>query len=407
MAAVSAASRLISALVINKIAALYVGPSGFAALGQFQNFTAIALNVGGHCYTNGIVQRLIDSGKEAQAVPNIVIRTVVVTILVTSIAIAILVFVMRSLIASWIFGGTLGPMILVFAGCMVPLNLHYAFLAITNGLKKPHLFAAINIAASALTVTIGAFTIPLYGLLGALFTPLAANAFAAIVGYRVLRPYLKLSGAWSLAQMDGSTSRLLIRYGMTALGAMLMGPTASIAIRTMLVARGMQMEAGYWQAITKLAEGYMLPLTMLMTMHYLPGFTRAQQDTIAFRRLIKVGASQIFGGMLVVAGGLYVCRDTVISLLLSRDFYPIRNLFLPQTMGDAFRGLTLLFQTAMLARGLMRRYLATEVVFWGLFVVALAIGLHFHRDAATVTYAYVVSAAVVAIGTSRFSYARR
>ncbi|EFA5100662.1 O-antigen flippase, partial [Escherichia coli] len=43
LSVISTFFRLLSALVINKAIATFIGPTGLALIGQFQNFTQIAL----------------------------------------------------------------------------------------------------------------------------------------------------------------------------------------------------------------------------------------------------------------------------------------------------------------------------------------------------------------------------
>lgn len=53
---ISTVIKLISAFVINKVIAIYIGPSGLAVVGQLQNFTSIITTFSNGAISNGIVK---------------------------------------------------------------------------------------------------------------------------------------------------------------------------------------------------------------------------------------------------------------------------------------------------------------------------------------------------------------
>jgi polysaccharide transporter, PST family len=56
LTAISTIAKVISGFVINKVIALYVGPSGLAVVGQLQNFMSIITTFSNGAITNGIVK---------------------------------------------------------------------------------------------------------------------------------------------------------------------------------------------------------------------------------------------------------------------------------------------------------------------------------------------------------------
>ena len=56
LTAISTIIKLIAGFVINKVIAIYVGPSGLAVVGQLQNFMSIITTISNGAITNGIVK---------------------------------------------------------------------------------------------------------------------------------------------------------------------------------------------------------------------------------------------------------------------------------------------------------------------------------------------------------------
>ena len=395
-AGISAASRIVSALIVNKIAAIYIGPTGFALIGQFQNFSAIVLAIGGNCYSNGIVRRVVETRERGEQAVSSIISTCLVVVVSSSALVATVIYLGRGLVVQYLLGGGLQTASLVFAIFIVPLNLHYAILALLNGLKDAKKFAVINACAGTLTVIVGCVLIPTLGLVGAVLTPIVANGLACVAGYYGLTKIVRIRGNPDLRVVDRQTIRQLFRFGAGALATLSIAPLSALAIRGILLSREMYTEAGYWHAITKVSESYMLPLAMLMSMHYLPRFTRLHLDSALYNRAIYSGIAQVLGGVMVIGAGLFVFRDVAIVTLLSRAFSPMRDMVFSQTMGDAFRGVVLLLENALLARGLLRSCFTAELVFWSIFVLSLSVVIQFYPVGLTITYVYWSSAVAAA-----------
>ena len=53
---VAVAVKVASALVLNKVLAVYVGPAGYAIIGQFQNAVSIIVNFSGGILATGVTK---------------------------------------------------------------------------------------------------------------------------------------------------------------------------------------------------------------------------------------------------------------------------------------------------------------------------------------------------------------
>ena len=67
---IAVAVKLASALVLNKVLAVYVGPAGYAIIGQFQNVVSILVSLAGGLVATGVTkstaQHFDDEAKQHQ-----------------------------------------------------------------------------------------------------------------------------------------------------------------------------------------------------------------------------------------------------------------------------------------------------------------------------------------------------
>ena len=56
LSAIATIIKIISGFVINKVVAIYVGPSGLAIIGQLQNFMELIVTFSNGAITNGVVK---------------------------------------------------------------------------------------------------------------------------------------------------------------------------------------------------------------------------------------------------------------------------------------------------------------------------------------------------------------
>ena len=396
LAGVVTFARLASALIINKLAAISVGPIGFAAIGQFQNFTALAIGLGGNVFSSGIVRNVAAApdglARDERGVEGLSLVTA------ASVICAALVCAAGGALANLLLGdGSWIWLFWVLALLLPFLSLNYGFLSLLNGLGQSRRFAMANVVAALLTLGLGAVIIPVYGLAGVLLTPLIANGAAAGAGYLALRQCGRNALQVRLASLRPAWRRLW-PLGAVAAAGIVLPPLAQLLVRDLLIARGAIHDAGIWHALGKLADAYMLPVGMLMGMHFLPRF--AASTAAHAGQALAAALGQIVVVMAVIVVLVLPLSARLIPLLFSREFLALENLLPVQLLGDSAKGCILVLQSFLLARDRLWAYLLVEVAGAMLFL-ALAFWLVLaEATAARVVWAYGVSQlAVVVLGS--------
>ncbi|MEG2569553.1 MAG: oligosaccharide flippase family protein, partial [Acinetobacter sp.] len=160
--------KMIALLGINKVLAVYVGPAGYAAVGQFQNavqmittFASGAINTGVTKYT---AEYESDSEKQ-----RVVWRTAGTISISASIFLSILILIFSEELALWFLKDvSFAGVFLWFSLALVFFSLNSLLLAILNGKREIIRYVLANISGSLFSLIVTALLAMKLGLYGAL-----------------------------------------------------------------------------------------------------------------------------------------------------------------------------------------------------------------------------------------------
>lgn len=360
--------KMLTLLGLNKILAIYVGPSGYAALGQFQNavqmittFASGAINTGVTKYTAEYYQ---DEAKQ-----HAVWRTAGTVALIGSLITAVLVIGFNRTLAGWFLKDeSLGSVFIWFAATLVLFVFNTLLLAILNGKKEIHRYVVANIAGSlfALAVTsIMAIQLGLYGALIALAVYQSLTFFVTLLlTYKA--PWFKLS--YLVGSIDKQSAQNLAKYTAMALTSAACVPLSHILIRNHLGETLGWDAAGYWEAMWRLSAAYLMLVTTTLGVYYLPKLSELQDPTEIKHEIIQ-GYKIILPVAAACGLVIYLLRDFIIRVLFSAEFAEMEVLFAWQMVGDTLKIGSWILAYLMLGKVMMKLFIVSEVIFAGVFYV--------------------------------------
>lgn len=360
--------KMLTLLGLNKVLAIYVGPSGYAALGQFQNavqmittFASGAINTGVTKYTAEYYQ---DEDKQ-----HAVWRTAGTVALIGSLITAVFVIGFNRTLAGWFLkDASLGGVFIWFAATLVLFVFNTLLLAILNGKQEIHRYVVANIAGSlfALAVTsIMAIQLGLYGALVALAVHQSLTFFVTLLlTYKA--PWFELR--YLVGGIDKQAAKNLAKYTAMVLTSAVCVPLSHILIRNHLGETLGWDAAGYWEAMWRLSGAYLMLVTTTLGVYYLPKLSELQ-DPVDIKREIIQGYKII----LPVAAGcgviIYLLRDFIIRVLFSAEFAEMEVLFAWQMVGDTLKIGSWILAYLMLGKAMVKLFIASEIIFAAMFYI--------------------------------------
>ncbi|GAA4012819.1 O-antigen translocase [Actimicrobium antarcticum] len=359
---IAVAIKLASALVLNKVLAIYVGPAGYAIIGQFQNVVAILVSLAGGLVAAGVTkstaQHFDDEAKQYQ-----VWQTAIRFSLAASLLAGVALLLVGEPLSEWLLHRSDMSNIFIWLALALPaMAANNLLLAIVNGKKEVGVYIAANISGSIVSLLLIGLLAYYFGLFGALlaFTISPAVVLLSTAALVARRYWFNLHSLWG--KMDASSMRELSGFAIMGITSALAVPVSYMLIRDHIASRLGLPAAGFWQASWKISEIYLMLVTTTLGIYYLPRVAEIRTAPELKAEIIKVYR---FVMPIVVVGALsiYLLRDFIIQILFTQDFQPMRELFAWQLTGDVIKIGSWVLAYIMIGRAMVRVFVITEILF--------------------------------------------
>ena len=168
LTAIATIVRVTSNFIINKVMAMYVGPTGLAIVGQLVDFVGIVTALSNGATTQGITKYIaeyndIDKKKK-------IISTSLILSIVFSFFISIFLYFFDDLLSIKILKTQeYSSVFSLFSITLIFLSLNITLMAVINGQKEILKYILINICSSIITLLFTSILIIKLGLIGALY----------------------------------------------------------------------------------------------------------------------------------------------------------------------------------------------------------------------------------------------
>jgi PST family polysaccharide transporter len=360
--AIAVAIKMLTMLGLNKILAIYVGPAGYAAIGNFQNAVQMISTFASGAINTGVIKYTAEY-YEDEAKQRKVWRTAGTISVLGSVVTGTILIIFSEQAAEWFLHDKKYSSVFVwFSVTLVLFLLNTLLLAILNGKKEIKRYIIANIAGSLFALVVTSFLAIQFGLTGALTALAIFPSFSFIVTL-----YLCYKSEWfKFSYLFGSLDKAVLinlsKYTAMALTSAACVPVSHILIRGHLGDTFGLDAAGYWEAMWRLSAAYLMLVTTTLSLYYLPRLSELK-DPADIRYEIIQGYKIILP--VAVACGLiiYLLRDFIIGVLFTKDFAPMSELFAWQMVGDTLKIGSWILAYLMLGKAMMKLFIASEIVF--------------------------------------------
>lgn len=140
--------KMLTLLGLNKVLAIYVGPSGYAAIGQFQNVVQMLTTFASGAINNGVTKYTAEYAEEEYRL-HALWRTSGTIVLIGATLASLLIALFSKELALWTLGDVeFSGVFLCFAATLVLFSFNTLLLAVLNGRKEIILYVFANIGGS-------------------------------------------------------------------------------------------------------------------------------------------------------------------------------------------------------------------------------------------------------------------
>lgn len=354
--------KLLTFLGINKLLSIYVGPVGYAFLGQYQNlitvtttFASGAINTGVTKYT---AEYYYDEKKQ-----HVLWQTALQICVAGSLFTAILMsFFSQKLALVFLHDIALSGVFLWFAGSLLFFVLNSLLLAILNGKKEIGYYIIANIIGSILALVSTALLVIYYNLYGALVALAIYQAIAffatCIICYR--RPWFKFS--LLIGKLDKPMAKNLFGYAVMAVVSAICIPGSQILVRNYIGITIDWQAAGYIEAIWRLSAAYLMVVTTTLSVYFIPRLSELT-DPVKIKAELVNTYKLLIPFTIISSTLIYLLRKFLITTLFTDDFNAMEELFAWQMIGDTLKVCSWILMYLYVAKNFFRLYVFSEIFF--------------------------------------------
>ncbi|GGK65515.1 hypothetical protein GCM10011405_11900 [Rufibacter glacialis] len=367
----STVARAGSALVVNKLFAVYYGPQGITLLAHFQNLIALLTTLPNSGINVGLIRHLAQHEPQSQqyrAYFWIGLLLNAATFLAALGAIALFPAFFLERFANDLLPQTSISTLGILLGLFVLLLLQLFWLAVLLAQQALRPYVYLSILTSIMGIGITWWAVGRVELPQALVLFLTGQSISGVVGLGVVA-YKGLLPKWQYAWTP-KVSKDLGKFLLMALSTLVGAKLIDFLVREMAIQQFSLVETGLWQSVVKISDSYTLVYVSILGMVYYPKIASLLPQPQSLRDYVK---SVFF--LLVPALGVGLLffwwqRDFFIRLLFHQEFLPARDLMDFQVLGDFFKMTAWVLSYIITVQARVKLYILTQLGS-GLLYVAL------------------------------------
>lgn len=352
--------RLIISIFVQRLLAQQLGETGISKIGQLRNLVNILVSFSSVGVFNGVVKYIAEFKDDKKQLQKL-FSTSFVFVLGGSLILFFILFFGSSAISKYLFATpNFAYLIKLLSVCVPFIGIHRIFNGVVNGLSAYKKLAKIDLigylASTVLTVFF-LFTHNINGVLIAIaITPILQLGILLLVFFKILKEYVQFSAL----EFKIPFAKSLLAFSLMSFCSTILLNYVEITIRSLLVEKITETDAGIWTAMTNISKNYMVFSGALFSMYVIPKFSGIKSQREFKKELIYIYKTllPLFAlGMIMI----YFCRDLVVEIIYP-DFEGLTSLFKWQLLGDFVKLASIVLAHQFLAKKLVVNFIATEVL---------------------------------------------
>ena len=354
-------TKIIAGILTFKAIAFFIGVEGMALIGNLRNFLSAIQSISILGFYNGVVKTIAKFRDDSVNLSK-TLSTAYYLCFFSTIIVSFLCYYNAQYINDLLFTSyyDFAYVIKIMALALPFYALNMMSFSIMNGFSNYKMLLIINIIGQILGLLVTLLLIYQDRIDGALVAAVVAPSLiflitlVGIVNRRNLMTYIKTDHiSFDILKSFGP-------YAAMALVTAIALPLISICIRNYIISEIGIKEAGYWEAMNRISNYYLMFITSIITLYILPRFSKIHTKKEFKKEILGFYKSviPIFGIGLIV---LYFLRPLIVPLIFSEEFQPTENLFFWQLLGDFMKVLSLVISYQFLAKKMFTHFIVIEV----------------------------------------------
>jgi PST family polysaccharide transporter len=304
-------------------------------LGQLKDFLRLSNTISSFGIENGIIKYTSEYEKQETELKGVIGTSFKINFF-SAVFVSGLILIFKERVSDFLqinFDQNFYFLILIIS--VISASINTCFLSIYNGLKKIELYVLINIFSNVLSAALIILLVLKMKIIGA-FYALALNQILSllinILFYLYFKPF-KIK--WILESFLKENLKKLSKFSIMAIA----GPSCLI-ISTFIIRDHIYNEfgsdyAGSWEAMWRISAIYLLFLITTFKFYLIPTFSKVNDNKLKSEvfKIWKVTIPII----ILITVAVYMTRNIIIDLLLSKEFILINVIIFFHLLGDIIK----------------------------------------------------------------------
>jgi O-antigen/teichoic acid export membrane protein len=351
-------------LVTSKILALFVGPGGMALVGNLRNFLTSLESISTLGFQSGIIKYVAENQKNKEVLQKI-IATVFISLVFIALVLSGVLYFFASFWNDTILNSAF-DYILVFKILALALPWYAVsvfLLAVLNGLSHFKKVIWVNIIGNTLGLLVSLFMILQFQTLGALLAIVITPSLLFFVTFYFVQKEINFLEAIKWHLYDFKVIKDLLPFSLMAMVSSILGPMVYLAMRNSVIEKLGIDQAGFWESMTRISTYYMLFVSTILSVYFLPKLAIAQDN-----KETKSIFWQYYKSF---------SRFLIVQLLFTKEFLPVTKLFFWQLLGDVFKVAFLILGYQFFAKKLTKVFIIAEIASLALLYFSNLVFMHY------------------------------
>jgi len=368
-------------VVIVKILAITIGPTGVALMGQFTNFKDVISTIANGSFGQGVTKYIADQEVENKKV----LATSNIFTLFFSVTISIIVVSFSNSLSILLFGTNEYYYVLIIFACTLPF---FAFnnllLATINGYRDYKILIKVKITNSLIALLVSGLLAWYFLIQGALIAQAINTSVIFFVSILIIYKVRGNYFSFDFTKYDKKVLKSLLAFTLMAITSTLLKPLVQIFLRSYIIANSSDYIAGIWEGVQRLSSYYTQIITMGMGVYYLPRLSSLDKNE-ELRKELLFGMKIILPATVLLALFILAFKDLIILRLFSEEFNMMSDLLPAQLIGDILMIFSFMIGYLLLAKAMTKEFIIIQV---SLKILRIAAGIMLFNELGVIGLIY-------------------
>lgn len=354
-------TKIIAGILTSKAIAIFIGVEGMALIGNLRNFLSAVQSFAILGFYNGLVKYIAEFKNDVLQLSK-TLSTAYYLGFFSTILMSFFCYYNADSINVFLFSSNYNYayVIKVLALALPFYSLNLFCFSIMNGFSKYRMLLVINIIGQILGLSITLLLIYQNNIDGALVSAVITPSLLLLMTLVAIFNQKSLVSSVKITNVSLDILKKFSPFAIMALVSAIALPLISIVIRNYIIDTVGIKQAGYWEAMNRISDYYLMFITSIMTLYILPRFNEIDNKKEFRKEVFNFYKSviPIFGAGLIL---IYILRQYVVTLVFSDAFQPVEDLFFWQLLGDFIKVLSVVIAYQFIAKKMFWHFIIIEI----------------------------------------------